>query len=86
MGNKQSQIAMMSFAGWTRTQFGFDSYKSAKNIEIAIKKAIYHGGHRSKIGQAMIEASTWMFQQAAGLLNKHLLQYSFYNVNGYLIL
>ena len=57
---------MMSFAGWTRTQFGFDKYNNADDIATAIGRSRYHGGHRSKIGQALTEANTWMFQQAEG--------------------
>lgn len=65
--SEHAQFALMSFAGWTRAQFGFDDYNNADDLTAAIDRSKYHGGHRSKIGQALIEANTWMFQQSEGL-------------------
>ena len=70
IGSQATQIAMMSFARWSRTQFDFDTYENADDMTDAMSKAIYHGGHRSKIGQALIEANAWMFQQSEGQLQE----------------
>ena len=46
--------------------FNFDTYKDADAVVRAIGRGVYHGERRSKIGQALSDSNTWMFQQSAG--------------------
>lgn len=57
---------MASFARRTRTNFVFDEYSNAEDVEAGIDKAFYLGGYRSKIGYALIDSNSWVFQQSAG--------------------
>ena len=67
IGPNGAQFAMMSFARYTRQQFGFDSHTDIESLTAAMDRSRFHGGYRSKIGSALTDASAWIFQQAEGL-------------------
>uniref|UniRef100_H2ZJ91 VWFA domain-containing protein n=1 Tax=Ciona savignyi TaxID=51511 RepID=H2ZJ91_CIOSA len=67
IGDQSTQIAMMSFSRWSRLQFGFDQYETADEVVQGISATIFRGGYRSKIGNALLDANTWMFQQSQGM-------------------
>jgi len=69
VGKQESQIAMMRFSRWSSTEFGFDRSHTTEGVVQAIDSTYFHGGYRSNIGQALSQANSWVFQQAAGLCN-----------------
>ena len=59
---------MMTFARWSNPLFGFNMFTDLDEMEERMDSSIYKGGYRSKIGNALSDANTWMFQPSQGEL------------------
>ncbi|XP_039268027.2 uncharacterized protein LOC120343026 isoform X1 [Styela clava] len=67
IGSEETQLAMTSFARFSRTLFDFDDFDNAIDVVAAIDEAYFLGGYRSRIGDALEDANRWLFQQTGGM-------------------